>query len=167
VKDEYEVARLYSDGRFKKIIETAFEGDYTLHFNLAPEQLSKRNPITGRLTKRQFGPYMMFAFKMLAKAKFLRGTPIDIFNMTKHRKVERQLAVDYAKRMEEILEHLHTENHAIAVQIANIPEEIRGYDVVKDSHLAKVIPKLNDLMNQFKNPEVAKLAQQDRKIAVG
>lgn len=166
VKDEYEVARLYSDGRFKKIVETAFEGDYKLYFNLAPEQLSKRNPITGRLTKRQLGPYMMWAFGMLAKMKFLRGTPIDIFNMTKHRKVERQLAVDYAKRMEEILENLNKENHSIAVQIANIPEEIRGYDVVKEHHLAKVNPRLNDLMNQFRNPEVAKLAQGDRKIAV-
>jgi indolepyruvate ferredoxin oxidoreductase len=166
VKDEYEVARLYSDGRFKKIVETAFEGNYSLHFNLAPEHFAKRNPITGRLQKMQLGPYMMQAFKMLAKMKFLRFSPLDIFNKTKHRKMERQLAVDYAKRMEEILEKLNKDNHSIAVQIANIPEEIRGYDIVKDNHLAKVNPKLNDLMNQFRNPDVAKLAQQDRKIAV-
>jgi len=167
VKDEYEVARLYSDGRFKKIVETAFEGNYTLHFNLAPEHFSRRNPITGRLQKRQFGPYMMHAFKWLAKMKFLRFTALDIFNMTAHRKMERQLAADYAVRMGEILEHLDANNQAIAVQIANIPEEIRGYDLIKDNHLAKANPKLKDLMNQFRNPDVAKLAQGDRKIAVG
>ncbi len=166
VKDEYEVARLYSDGRFKKIVETAFEGDYKLYFNLAPEHFSKRDPVTGRLKKRQYGPYMMHAFGMLAKMKFLRFTPFDIFNMTAHRKMERQLAVDYGKRMEEILEKLNKDNHAIAVQIASIPEDIRGYDIVKDNHLAKANPRLNDLMNQFRNPEIAKIAQGDRKITI-
>jgi indolepyruvate ferredoxin oxidoreductase len=87
--------------------------------------------------------------------------------MTAHRKMERQLAVDYAKRMEEILSNLNKDNLQIAVQIASIPEDIRGYDIVKDNHLAKANPRLNDLINQFRNPELAKIAQGDRKIAVG
>jgi indolepyruvate ferredoxin oxidoreductase len=147
------------------MIATQFEGDYTLHFNLAPEHFSRRDPVTGRLQKRQYGPYMMKAFSLLAKMKFLRFTPFDIFNMTAHRKMERQLAVDYARRMEEILSGLNQENIDVAVQIASLPEEIRGYDVVKESHLQKVNARLSDLMNQFRDPEAARLARQDQTIA--
>ncbi len=152
VKDEYEVSRLYSDGRFLKMVETQFEGDYKLKFNLAPEHFSTRNPVTGRLTKRQYGPYMLKAFGLLAKLKFLRFTPFDVFNMSKHRKLERQLAADYEKIIGFIIERLNSENHSTAVEIASLPEIIRGYDIVKERFIKQAKEQEVALLDRFNNP---------------
>ena len=90
-KDEYEVARLFSNGSFIKKIKQQFEGDYKIEFNLAPPLISEKDPITGQLKKRTFGPWMMNAFRLLAKLKVLRGTAFDIFGMTRKEKTERDL----------------------------------------------------------------------------
>jgi indolepyruvate ferredoxin oxidoreductase len=152
VKDEYEVSRLYTDGRFEQMLDTQFEGDYTIKFNLAPEHFSKRDPVTGRLQKRQYGKYMLMAFGFLKKLKFLRFTPLDIFNMTHHRKLERQLAADYEKLVAYLVDKVNAENHEIAVELASLPEIIRGYDVVKEGFIKQAKQREALLLGQLNNP---------------
>ncbi len=95
-KDEYEVARLYTDGTFLRRLHRQFEGDFTLEFHLAPPLFAKRDPVTGELQKRGYGPWMLSAFRVLAGLKRLRGTRLDIFGRTAERRMERQLIADYA-----------------------------------------------------------------------
>ena len=154
-KDEYEVARLYSDPAFLQKIAGMFEGNYRLRFHLAPPILSKPDPATGEARKREFGPWMMKAFGVLAKLRFLRGTPFDVFGHTDERRLERQLIADYEKTVEELAAKLTRENHATAVAIAAIPEEIRGFGHVKARHLAAAKKKEADLLSAFRNPRPA------------
>jgi indolepyruvate ferredoxin oxidoreductase len=134
-KDEYEVARLYTDGHFAAELARKFKGPYTLNFHLAPPLLAKRDPATGHLRKRAFGPWMMTAFKLLAALRKLRGTPLDIFGYTEERKTERALIGAYRKEIEELLAGLNARNLPLAAEIAAIPEHIRGYGHVKSRHL--------------------------------
>ena len=94
-KDEYEVARLYADPAFMEKIKSQFDGDYKLHFHLAPPLFSKRDPVTGELRKSEYGGWVFGAFKVLAKLRGLRGTAFDIFGYTQERRMERQLIADY------------------------------------------------------------------------
>ena len=135
IKDEYEVARLYSDGEFTKRVAAQFEGDYKLKFHLAPPLSNKPDPATGEAKKSSYGPWMMTAFRMLAKMKGLRGTAFDVFGKTAERRTERQLIIDYEALIDELLPRLAAHNHAIAVELASIPEHIRGYGHVKERHL--------------------------------
>jgi indolepyruvate ferredoxin oxidoreductase len=137
-KDEYEVARLYSEPEFRQQLEAQFEGDYKLQFHLAPAWLAKRDPVTGEPRKRQFGPWMLDVFGVLAKLRFLRGTPLDPFGYGHDRRVERQLIVDYEKTVADLLAQLKPTNYRTAVAIAALPEQIRGYGPVKERALAKV-----------------------------
>jgi indolepyruvate ferredoxin oxidoreductase len=150
-KDEYEVARLYTDGQFLSQVKQTFDGDYKLQFNLAPPLLSKRDD-KGHLKKMQFGPWMLPAFRMLAKMKVLRGTPLDIFGYTAERKSERKLIRDYKGMFEKILPHLSAENYASAIEIASIPEHIRGYGHVKEMHLEKAKKREAELLREFNAP---------------
>ena len=113
-KDEYEVARLYTQPDFAQRLSATFEGDYTLKFHLAPPVLAKPDPVTGVPRKRAFGPWMMSAFKVLAKLRGLRGTAFDFFGRTEERRLERQLIVDYERTIDELLGTLNRENHATA-----------------------------------------------------
>ena len=131
-KDEYEVARLYSDGEFQRKLAAQFEGDYTLRFNLAPPLLSKRDPQTGELVKQEYGPWMQSAFRWLAKFKFLRGTAMDVFGYTQERKQERQDIVDYRALLESIILELRDDNYPVAVELAASVSKLRGYGHVKD-----------------------------------
>lgn len=151
-KDEYEVARLYADGKFLKDLEAKFEGDYKLKFYMAPPLLAKRDPVTGHLKKRSFGPWVFKAYKMLTRFKWLRGTPLDPFGYTADRKLERQLIKDYEKVMDEVLANLNQDNHEYAVELACIPEHIRGYSHIKDAHLKSAKPREAELLNLFRNP---------------
>jgi indolepyruvate ferredoxin oxidoreductase len=153
-KDEYEVARLYTSGEFRKNLEKQFEGDFELEVHLAPPLLSKRDPRTGRYGKKVFSEGMFKAlFECLTKLKFLRGTPFDVFGYFPHRKMERELIKDYANMIENvILPALNADNYDTAVKIAKIPEEIRGYDVVKDKHVHNAKIKEAQLLAEFKNP---------------
>jgi indolepyruvate ferredoxin oxidoreductase len=146
-KDEYEVARLYTDGSFERQVAEQFTGDYTLEFNLAPPVMAKRDPGTGHLKKQTFGPWMMTGFRWLARAKGLRGTALDVFGYSQERKVERALIGEYETVISEIMETLSPDNHDLAVEIAAIPERIRGYGHVKQRHL-----------DEAKNAEAALLA---------
>ncbi|QKO23492.1 indolepyruvate ferredoxin oxidoreductase family protein [Rhodoferax sp. BAB1] len=138
-KDEYEVARLHSDPAFKARIATMFEGEYKLHYHLAPPLLAKKNA-RGELLKQAYGPAMGVAFRLLARLKGLRGTTLDPFGRTGERRSERALIAEYRACIEELLAGLSAANHAAAVEIARLPEQIRGYGHVKARHLAAVRP---------------------------
>jgi indolepyruvate ferredoxin oxidoreductase len=150
-KDEYEVARLYAESGFRERIESRFEGDYKLRFHLAPPLLAKRNE-QGELTKSEFGPWVLSVFKLLAKLRALRGTVLDIFGYTAERRSERQLIDDYAQLVRELIAGLRAENHSLAVEIASIPEEIRGYGHVKMRTLTVAKEKQARLLMEFRNP---------------
>ena len=130
-KDEYEVARLYSDGAFLKKLQRQFAGDFTLQYHLAPPLLASRDPATGALRKRAFGPWMGRAFKLLARLRRLRGTPLDIFGYTAERRMERRLIAEYEATLRELAASLTPGNHALAVEIASLPGRIRGFGHVK------------------------------------
>jgi indolepyruvate ferredoxin oxidoreductase len=155
-KDEYEVARLYTDGAFLRAVRDQFEGDYRLKFHLAPPLFARRDPATGELKKQQFGPWMLRAFGLLAALKGLRGTPFDIFGYTAERRRERQLIADYEAVIAELLAGLTPENHELAIAIAAIPEHIRGYGHVKDAHLEKAKAEEAALLRAFRDPTAPK-----------
>ncbi|HEV8645396.1 MAG TPA: DUF6537 domain-containing protein, partial [Burkholderiales bacterium] len=157
-KDEYEVARLYADPAFMEKIKSQFEGDYRLHFHLAPPLFSKRDPVTGELRKAEYGTWVFSAFKVLAKLRGLRGTALDIFGYTPERRMERRLIGEYEAVIEEIIGKLGPDNHALAVKIAAIPEDIRGYGHVKERNLKAA--KLNeaDLLLALRSPEKVRSA---------
>ncbi len=157
-KDEYEVARLYTDGAFLQQLRSQFEGDYKVKFHLAPPLLAERDAKTGELQKQQFGSWMMGAFGLLAKLKFLRGTAFDPFGRTAERRMERRVIAEYETVIEELLGRLDHDNHALAVQIASIPEDIRGYGHVKDANLAKAKKKEAELLAAFRSPIVKRTA---------
>ncbi|HEX5210848.1 MAG TPA: indolepyruvate ferredoxin oxidoreductase family protein, partial [Pseudolabrys sp.] len=149
-KDEYEVARLYADTGFVERVRSTFDGDnLRLQFHLAPPLFARRDKITGEPRKMSFGPWMLKAFAVLAKLKFLRGTPFDIFGYTAERRTERQLVVEYEHLLSEVAEHLTPENHSSAVALASLPEKIRGYGVVKERHLAAAKAEEAALREQF------------------
>jgi len=148
-KDEYEVARLYTDGEFRREIEAAFEGDYKLVFHLAPPLLAKADHRTGEVKKMRFGPWMMSAFRVLAKLKGLRGTAFDLFGRTVERRTERGLIAEYQQTVAQLLAGLTRENHALAVEIASIPEEIRGYGHIKAKSIAAARAKQAQLLARW------------------
>ncbi len=152
-KDEYEVARLYTDGSFAKQIAASFDGDLKLEFHLAPPLLAKHDPVTGRPRKMNFGPWMMKAFDGLARFKFLRGTPFDPFGYSLERKTERRLIEDYRATVEELVKSLTADNHALAVEIASIPEKIRGFGPVKEKHLTAAKAEEAALLARFRAGE--------------
>ncbi len=147
-KDEYEVARLYTTGDFQKRVAQQFEGDYTLKFNLAPPLLSKKNA-DGQLIKREYGPWVFTAFKVMARLRFLRGTAFDIFGRTEERRMERKLIEDYFATVEQLLGKLDSGNVALATEIASIPEHIRGYGHVKEAHLHKAKAREAELLAKW------------------
>ena len=150
-KDEYEVARLHTDPAFAAKIAGLFEGDYKIKFHLAPPLVSKKDA-KGHLIKQEFGPWMMSAFKVLAKFKGLRGTALDMFGYTAERKMERGLIASYRQTVTTLLTKLTAENLPNAVAIASIPEEIRGYGHVKERHLAAAKLKESALIAAFDQP---------------
>ncbi|HEX3863280.1 MAG TPA: indolepyruvate ferredoxin oxidoreductase family protein [Stellaceae bacterium] len=152
-KDEYEVARLYTDGDFAKQVAAQFEGDYELRFHLAPPLLAERDPSTGHLQKRTYGPWMLTAFKGLARLRGLRGTPFDPFGRTAERRAERRLIGEYETLLNDIAVALSPENHAAAVELARLPLEIRGFGHVKEASLRRAKVKESQLLARFRSPQ--------------
>mgnify|MGYP005810488353 FL=1 len=165
-KDEYEVARLYTDGEFRAALEQQFEGDFRLSFHLAPPLLARRHPDTGKLIKREFGPWMLKAFGVLAKLRFLRGTPLDMFGYTAERRLERQLIADYENRIDGLLKGLNADNREVAAEIAGLPEFIRGFGHVKELNLAAVRRREAELLERFANGDRQVVRIQEAKGAV-
>ena len=144
-KDEYEVARLHTDPAFIAKIASQFEGDYKLSYHLAPPLIAKRDA-NGHLIKQPFGPWMLTAFGLLAKLKGLRGTAFDVFGRSAERQQERALIAEYRSSIDELLTTLSAPLLTQAVEIARIPEEIRGYGHVKERHLVAARGKWQTLM---------------------
>jgi len=157
-KDEYEVARLYSAPEFKQKLNDQFEGNFKLQFNMSPPAIAPKDKVTGLPKKMQFGAWMLPAFGLLAKMRFVRGTAFDLFGRTAERKMERQLIVDYENTVGELLGSLNSDNHALAIQIASIPEQIRGYGYVKEEHLEKAKACEADLLNTWRAGATEKAA---------
>jgi indolepyruvate ferredoxin oxidoreductase len=151
-KDEYEVARLYTDPAFTAKLRKNFTGKYKVKFHLAPPALATRDMTSGHLKKQVFGPWMMQVFGVLAKFKFLRGTAMDPFGKTRERKTERALIAHYEQLVDEVIAGLNTNNDRIAGALLALPEQIRGYGHVKDANIAKVKEREDELRQQFHNP---------------
>jgi len=160
-KDEYEVARLFSDGAFLRQAAAEFDGKLRFTFHLAPPLLARRDPATGEPKKMTFGPWMLRAFGLLAKLKFLRGTAFDIFGRSEERRTERKLIAEYEAMLDEVLGKLTPENHHLAVGFAVIPEKIRGFGHVKLRHLAAAKADEAVLLDQFRSgtPHLLKAAE--------
>ncbi len=152
-KDEYEVARLYTDGTFMAQLRQQFEGDYRLEFHLAPPLLAERDPATGHLKKRRYGPWMLKAFAVLARFKALRGTVFDPFGYSVERRRERALIGEYGRLVEELLQGLGHDSHALAVELARLPLEIRGFGHVQEANLSEVKRREAELLAAFRAPQ--------------
>lgn len=151
-KDEYEVARLHTDPAFTAKIADMFDGDYKLVHHLAPP-LSAAKDAQGHLVKKSYQPWIRSAFGVLAKLKGLRGTPLDLFGRTAERQTERALIVEYRDCITQLLPQLTADKLELAVQIARIPEDIRGYGHVKERHLVAARGKWQGLMQQWQAPQ--------------
>jgi indolepyruvate ferredoxin oxidoreductase len=151
-KDEYEVARLYASGDFMRRVADQFEGDIRLHFHLAPPLLARRNE-RGELIKRRYGSWMMHAFKLLSRLKGLRGSAFDPFGYTQERRTERRLIADYERRLSELIAQLDAPRLPLAVELARVPESIRGFGHVKDKSLEDAQRRIRELLERFSEGE--------------
>ncbi|MEW6479251.1 MAG: indolepyruvate ferredoxin oxidoreductase family protein [Pseudomonadota bacterium] len=153
-KDEYEVARLHTDPSFQAKVAEQFEGNFELRLHLAPPLFAKKND-KGELIKQQYGPWMLKAMGVLAKLKGLRGTSLDIFGRTEERRMERALIAQYREDIERILASLNADNHALALEIARLPEQIRGFGHVKERHFKAAQSRRKQLLAQWPHPVAA------------
>ena len=163
-KDEYEVARLHTDAAFTNKIENMFEGDYKVVHHMAPPLLAKKNE-KGELVKQAFGSWMRVALRVTAKCKGLRGTAFDPFGYSAERREERGLIAEYRQCVEELMSQLTPEKMALAVEIASLPEEIRGYGHVKARHLSAAREKWDRLMAQWRSGGVIREASRGKVAA--
>jgi indolepyruvate ferredoxin oxidoreductase len=148
-KDEYEVARLYSDPSFKAKLADEFEGEYKIELLLAPPLWARRDPATGRPKKRAYGPWVLRVFPLLSRMKFLRGTRLDPFGYTADRRLERALIGRYEATLERLLARLDEDNLPLAAEIAALPQEIRGFDSIKRERAAQAERKEAELLERY------------------
>ncbi|WP_449434926.1 indolepyruvate ferredoxin oxidoreductase family protein [Pseudomonas putida] len=167
IKDEYEVARLFTSGDFLKQVDATFEGDYRLRFHLAPPLWHKAKA-GERVGKSSYGPWMLTAFKVLAGLKRLRNTWFDPFARTHERKVELAWLKEYEGVLDELLAGLSADNHALAVEIAALPDAVRGYGAVKDRYLQSARRQLGQKLEQWrgKGPQFHEVGTQGTRIPV-
>jgi indolepyruvate ferredoxin oxidoreductase len=154
-KDEYEVARLWSDRTFRRALDKEFEPGYRVHLNLAPQRFFPVDATTGRAKKVTFGPWMMHGMRLLARGRVIRGTPLDVFGRTSHRRRERALVKDYEALVDEVLATLDGPRLSQAVELLALPEQIRGYGLVKDASIAEVAAAQSDLLARWRESELA------------
>jgi indolepyruvate ferredoxin oxidoreductase len=157
-KDEYEVARLHANGEFAKKIEGMFEGDFRLVYHLSPPLLARADPVTGEPRKMKFGAWMLPVFKLLSRLKGLRGTALDVFGYTEERRTERALVQEYERTVETLLAGLHAQNSAVAVEIASLPESIRGFGHIKMKSIAAARKQREELLARFSTPPAERAA---------
>jgi len=154
-KDEYEVARLYTDGRFEQQIRDQFDGDFKISFNLAPPLLGGGKDALGRPSKRAFGPWLMPVFRMLAKLRGLRGTALDIFAYSPDRRLERDLIAGYEKDVAQVLSVLSPLTLDTAVELLSLPDRIRGFGPVKEKAVQDAKARYAQLAADLANPPPA------------
>jgi indolepyruvate ferredoxin oxidoreductase len=157
-KDEYEVARLYTDGTFRKKLRRQFDGEYTLQYHLAPPLLASLDPASGEPRKHAFGPWILNVFRILALLRRLRGTAFDIFGYTKERRMERQLIANYEATLRELAASLDPDNHALAVEIASVPAKIRGFGHIKRRNAESAKACEAELLMLWRSKEAAATA---------
>ncbi|MBK0391244.1 indolepyruvate ferredoxin oxidoreductase family protein [Ramlibacter algicola] len=156
-KDEYEVARLHTETGFREKVAAQFDGDFKIHYHLAPPLLAKRNA-KGELVKRKYGPAMVLGFQVLAKLRGLRGTALDVFGRTEERRMERALIDEYRAAIEQVLARLTAGNHALALEIAAIPDQMRGFGHVKERNVAAARERWQALMQRWSAPAAERQA---------
>jgi indolepyruvate ferredoxin oxidoreductase len=154
-KDEYEVARLYTDGKFQQQLRDQFEGDFKISFNLAPPILGGGVDGRGRPKKRAFGAWMLPVLGGLATLRFLRGTAFDIFGRSRDRRLERQLIEDYESNAAVVLAELSPVTEKTAIEILSLPERVRGYGPVKEKAVRDVSARQAELLADLINPPSA------------
>jgi indolepyruvate ferredoxin oxidoreductase len=152
VKDEWEVARLYTSESFRKELEQTFDGDYKLHFHIGGWPFARKDPHSGKPIKREVGPWLMSAFRIMARLRGLRGTALDPFRNGEERRLERELVAGYERDVEVLLERLNADNYGTAVAIASLPMRIRGYGHVKKANADAVAIERERLMAAFTSP---------------
>ncbi|MBP8305844.1 MAG: indolepyruvate ferredoxin oxidoreductase family protein [Burkholderiaceae bacterium] len=159
-KDEYEVARLYTRPEFSARLREQFEGDVRLQFHLAPPLLAKRKP-NGELIKQAYGPWLLPVFRVLARLRRLRGTAFDLFGRTEERRGERALIDEYERTIGALLAQLTAERRSLAVELASVPEQIRGFGHVKARHLAAARTLREQLLARYQaeTPSVGRSAE--------
>ena len=153
-KDEYEVARLHTDGSLQSMLEQQFTGDYKVKLHLAPPLLSRPDPVSGKATKKTFGPWIFSLLRPLAKMKVLRGTPFDIFGYTQERRLERRLIRDYEKLLDEHLDAglaSDTQFEAL-LELVSLPASIRGFGHVKQANVEKAEERKRVLLEKLYQP---------------
>src|SRR5690606_12052279 len=148
-KDEYEVARLYTDGSFVRQLAGQFEGDYSLRLHMAPPLLARKDPRTGAPRKASFGPGMLRVLRVLAHGRRLRGTWLDPFGHTRERRLERALIEEYRRAIEAMLPDLHAGNLAEAADIAALPAQVRGFGHIKARAAAAYRARLAERLAAF------------------
>jgi indolepyruvate ferredoxin oxidoreductase len=161
-KDEYEVARLHTETSFLARLKEEFEGDFKIKFNLAPPLTARRNPDTGLPVKKEYGGWIRGVFGILRGLKGLRGTAFDIFGYTAERRLERQLIEDYEKLTRTLIDGLTPENHSVAVELAELAWEIRGFGHIKEATIDTVKRRERELLAEFHGrPPTVQAAQAD------
>jgi indolepyruvate ferredoxin oxidoreductase len=158
-KDEYEVARLYTDGTFTRKLEDKFEGDVRLKFHLAPPLLARRDKVTGHLQKKEYGGWMVHPLRLLARLKFLRGTAFDPFGYTAERQRERKLIDDYLAMIDQHIPALKAGQIPILARLARLPEMIRGYGHIKQQNISLSLAEKARLEADFDNNRFAVAAE--------
>ena len=144
------MARLYTDGAFRERLAARFEGDLRITFHMAPPLLARPDPATGEARKRTYGPWMWRVLSLVAKMRGLRGTAFDIFGRTEERRTERRLIEEYFEAVDELLSGLCPANLALAVEIASVPDRIRGYGHVKARNVAEAEAERAALLERWR-----------------
>ena len=158
-KDEYEVARLYTDGTFARKLGDKFEGNVRLKFHLAPPLLARRDKMTGQLQKKEYGGWMIHPFRLLARLKFLRGTAFDPFGYTAERQAERKLIDDYLAMIDRHIRPLKAGQIPILTRLARLPEMIRGYGHIKQQNISQSLAEKARLEADLDNHRFAVAAE--------
>jgi indolepyruvate ferredoxin oxidoreductase len=158
-KDEYEVARLHSSTGFVESLKQQFDGDFRISFNLAPPLVARKDELTGEPRKKEYGAWILPVFRMLAKLKVLRGTPLDVFGYTAERRMERGLITRYEQTVDEILRNGNSHNYQAVVRAATMVEKIRGYGHIKERNFKSVDAEWTNAVAQLSKPSVIELKQ--------
>mgnify|MGYP003671124405 CR=1 FL=1 len=152
-KDEFEVARLYTDPAFRQELRATFDGDdIKLQFHVAGGPFGKRDPKTGQVTKSDVGPWLMSAFKIAAKLRFLRGTVFDLYRNNDERKLARELLSAYEADLDLIASGLSGDNAQAAIELAGWPDAVRGYGHVRKAHAEAAMQARSAAQQAFKAP---------------
>jgi indolepyruvate ferredoxin oxidoreductase len=157
-KDEYEVARLYTDGNFASALADTFEGDMRVEVHLAPPLFAKKDPQTGVPRKRKYGPWMFTAMRTLARLRGLRGTAFDPFGRTAERRMERALVTEFEGALADIASHLRADNVAVATALAAVPQDMRGFGHVKEKNVAIARARMAELRGRLVQAREVELA---------